>query len=214
MGRDQSEKGEDGRSNLPKEKRPYTASAQNLRAVVLSLGGATRTCLQYLLDTASKEASMHVEPKHTMAELQDAARAERNARVRDRIRGVILAKKGYHAKQVADDLGVSPRAVQDWVWWYNEGGIKNLADAPRPGQPRKCPADKFEAVKKRVLDGPKPEDKVCTLRGADVQKILEKEFGVVQKLSTTYNLLLIGIRFSSVAGGRPTSPPRNTDSLS
>jgi hypothetical protein len=25
---------------------------------------------------------------------------------------------------------------------------------------------------------------------------------------------LIGIRFSSVAGGRPTSPPRNTDSLS
>jgi hypothetical protein len=26
--------------------------------------------------------------------------------------------------------------------------------------------------------------------------------------------LLIGIRFSSVAGGRPTSPPRNTDSLS
>ena len=132
---------------------------------------------------------MHVEPKHTMEELQKAAKAERNARVRDRIRGVILAKKGHFAKQVADDLGVSPRAVQDWVRWYNEGGIKNLADAPRPGQPRKCPADKFEAVKKRVLDGPTPEDKVCTLRGADVQKILQKEFGVVQNLSTTYNLL-------------------------
>jgi p-aminobenzoyl-glutamate transporter AbgT len=30
----------------------------------------------------------------------------------------------------------------------------------------------------------------------------------------TIILVLIGIRFSSVAGGRPTSPPRNTDSLS
>jgi len=118
-----------------------------------------------------------------------ATKAEQNPRVRDRIRGVILAKKGKTAPETAEDLGTSRRAVQEWVRSYNKGGIKNLADAPRSGRPRRCSADKLEAIKKRIVESPKPEDKVCTLRGEDVRRILEKEFGVVQKLSATYNLL-------------------------
>lgn len=132
---------------------------------------------------------MHVEPKDTLVELNAAAKAEKDARVRERIRAVILAKKGRMAKEIAEDLGVSPRSVQYWVHKYNEGGVKNLPDKPRSGPPRKCSPDHFEAVKKRIVDGPKPEDKVCTLRGRDVRKILEKEFGVVQTLSSTYNLM-------------------------
>ena len=132
---------------------------------------------------------MHVERHDTIERLQEAARGELGGRVRDRIRGVIQAKRGRTAKEIADDLGVSPRAVQDWVRWYNQGGLANLPDAPRSGQPRKCRAEQFEAVKARVLAGPTPEDRVCTLRGRDVQRILKDQFKVVQSLSATYDLL-------------------------
>jgi transposase len=132
---------------------------------------------------------MHVETHDTMDELKEAVRRERDGRVRDRLRAILGAKRGRTAKQVADDLGVSPRAVQDWVRWYNAGGRENLPDAPRSGQPRKCKAEYFEAIKQRVLAGPTPEDRVCTLRGRDVQRILKEQHGVVQSLSATYDLL-------------------------
>lgn len=132
---------------------------------------------------------MHVEAHDTMDELKEAVRRERDGRVRDRLRAVLGAKRGRTAKEVAADLGVSPRAVQDWVRWYNQGGLTNLPDAPRSGQPRKCKPEHFEAVKQRVLAGPTPEDRVCTLRGRDVQRILREQHGVVQSLSATYDLL-------------------------
>jgi transposase len=132
---------------------------------------------------------MHVEAHDTLEELQGAIKLERNGRTRDRIRGVVLARKGRTAKEVAADLSVSPRAVQDWVRAYNAGGLKNLPDAPRSGPPRRCPRAIFEPVRKRILDGPRPGDKVCTLRGRDVQRILREEFNIVQKLSTTYELM-------------------------
>lgn len=132
---------------------------------------------------------MHVAEHHNLDQLERAARAERHARVRDRIRAVIMAKRGRTAPQIADDLGRSRRAVQEWIRWYNRGGLDELPDAPRSGPPRRCPPERFQAVKARVLAGPRPEDEVCTLRGADVRRLLEKEFGVVQSLGTTYRLL-------------------------
>jgi transposase len=132
---------------------------------------------------------MHVEAHDTLEELERAVRTERVGRVRDRTHGVLLARRGHTAVEIAGMLSVSRRAVQGWVRRYNEGGLARLPDAPRPGQPRKCPRELFDAVKQRILDGPRPEDGVCTLRGPDVQRILAAEFGVVQELSATYELM-------------------------
>ena len=132
---------------------------------------------------------MHVELHDTLECLQEAAKSEKNARVRDRIRGVILARNRRTAPEIADILGASRRAVQQWIKSYNHNGLKQLADKAKSGHPRCCPADQFEAVKKRINAGPRPEDNVCTLRGRDVQRILKNEFGIVQELSTTYDLL-------------------------
>ncbi len=132
---------------------------------------------------------MHVLPHHSIDELQSAVHHESNGRVRDRIRGVLRAKRGLTAKEVAKELEVSPRAVQDWVRWYNEGKLENLRDAPRTGAPRKCPRDKFDAIRKRIEAGPLATDQVCTLRGVDVQRILAAEYGITQQLSTTYKLM-------------------------
>lgn len=137
----------------------------------------------------SKEARMHVESHDTIEQLRRAARRERDGRVRDRIRAVVKAMQGRTAKEAAADLGVSPRAVQMWVGRYNRGGLADLPDAPRSGQPPRCPPEKHEAVKRRLTGGPTPEDGVCTLRGEDVKRLLAKEFGVVQELSATYTLM-------------------------
>lgn len=132
---------------------------------------------------------MHVETRDTIGELEAAARGERDGRVRDRIRAVILARQGRTAKEVGAVLSVTPRVVQNWVRWYNQGGLADLPDAPRSGQPRRCPKEKFEVLRARILAGPRPQDGVCTLRGRDVQRILAEEFGVVQTLSATYELM-------------------------
>ncbi len=132
---------------------------------------------------------MHVLPHHTAQELRSAIHHESNGRVRDRIRGVLKAKQGLTANEVAQQLDVSRRAVQDWVRWYNEGKLESLSDAPRTGAPRKCPKDKFDAVRKRIEAGALQTDEVCTLRGVDVQRILAVEYGITQKLSTTYKLM-------------------------
>ena len=132
---------------------------------------------------------MHVELHDTLEVLKQAAKSEKNARVRDRIRGVILARDGLTAVEIGEILGASRRAVQQWIKLYNHNGLQELPDKPKSGHPRCCPADKFEALKQRINAGPRPEDNVCTLRGRDVQGILKKEFGIVQKLSTTYELL-------------------------
>ena len=132
---------------------------------------------------------MHVELHDTLEGLKKAAKSEKNARVHDRIRGVILARSGLTAEEIVPILGASRRAVQEWIRVYNQNGLKGLPDKPKSGHPRCCPVEQFEAIKQRINAGPRPEDKVCTLRGRDVQRILKEEFGIVQKLSSTYELL-------------------------
>ena len=44
-------------------------------------------------------------------------------------------------------------------------------------------------MKQRLDAPPRPEDCVCTFRGRDVQRILEREFGVLMSLQAVYDLL-------------------------
>jgi transposase len=44
-------------------------------------------------------------------------------------------------------------------------------------------------LKQRLDAPPRPEDGVCTLRGRDIQRILEQEFGVLMSLQAVYDLL-------------------------
>jgi hypothetical protein len=44
-------------------------------------------------------------------------------------------------------------------------------------------------LKQRLDAGPLPDDGVCTLRGQDVQRILEREYGQLRSLNAVYGLL-------------------------
>ena len=106
-----------------------------------------------------------------------------------RLRVVLLAREGETAVTIAHALGISRRAVQRWVTRYNAEGVDGLADRPRPGQPKHLLDEAIEGFRQRIEAGPLPQDGVCTLRGRDIQTILQKEFGVIHSLSGVYVLL-------------------------
>lgn len=132
---------------------------------------------------------MHIEPHCTLDELVTLIRSERRPRVVRRLTAIQLALTGDTAPDIAEDTHTSERAVRGWVARYNAGGPAALLD--RPGRGRKGPvdADRVEELKARLRAGPTAADGVCTLRGADVRRILADEFGVVRSLAATYDLL-------------------------
>ena len=132
---------------------------------------------------------MHVEPRHSIAELERHARAEKTARVAVRIRAVIMAMRGRDAPTIAEDMGRSRRAVQEWVRWYNQEGLDALRDAPRPGQPRKLTPAQETALCAWLDAGPDQEARECCRRGPEIRRHVEATFGVKYSVPGAYSML-------------------------
>jgi transposase len=127
--------------------------------------------------------------KGDIQELERLAAAQRDALRRDRYRAVLLALDGKEAEQIAEALGRARRSVQDWAYSYRDGGIAAIQPKPRPGRAPKLPRDREAQLKARLDAGARAEDGVCTLRGKDVVRILDQEFGVKYSLPGVYDLL-------------------------
>ena len=132
---------------------------------------------------------MHVEDNDPLDRLQEAARRYRNTRTWPRVQAVILARQGDTAPQIARALGVSRRAIQAWVAAYNRGGLEALPNRPHPGRAPLLSRDQEVRLLERIDAPPRPEDGVCELRGADIRRILEKEFEARYSQSGVYKLL-------------------------
>lgn len=130
---------------------------------------------------------MTVKNRHTTKQLLSLAKSERNKRLAVRIQAVALAKQGFNCPQIVQMTGYSRRAVQRWIARYNQAGIKGLIDKPRTGRPTKLSVYKQEQFCERVDAG--PSDATATLYGRDIQRILEKYFGVIYTLDGVYKLL-------------------------
>jgi transposase len=141
---------------------------------------------------------MHVHDHRTVEQLRDLAKAHAHVRrIWVRYQAVALAQAGRTADDIAEALGCSRRAVQSWVARYNAHGPDTLRERPHTGRPPRLPADQFDRLKLRLAEPPRPEDGVCTLRGTDIRRILEQEFGVTLGLRGVY-LLLDRIGYSSL----------------
>ena len=132
---------------------------------------------------------MHVEPHHTPDQLAELVRAERRAKLARRLAAVRLALLGRTAPQVAGEVLLSERQVRTWVARYNAGGTAALADRPGRGRKAALSGDEERRLRDRLAAGPTEGDGVCTLRGEDVRRILEAEFGVARCLQAVYDLL-------------------------
>lgn len=132
---------------------------------------------------------MRVEDRHGLDELRGLVRAEREASMRNRMQAIVLAKQGRTAEEIAETLGVSRRPVQAWVRRYNESGVEGLRRRPGQGRRERLTREERDRLCGRIEAAPREDDAVCTLRGKDIQRILQKEFGKLYRLSGVYALL-------------------------
>ena len=122
--------------------------------------------------------------------LRRHAAAERQALQRDRYRAVLLvAEHGLAGDEVARRLGRSPRFVDEWAGRYRRGGLDALVPREPPGAAPKLSPAQAAKLKARLDAGPLPADGVCALRGKDVVRILEAEFGVRHTIGSVYSVL-------------------------
>jgi len=132
---------------------------------------------------------MNVVSHHSPAQLQKRYRMEKDARLARRIQGVYLALSGKNCPQIMAITGAARRTVQQWVAKYNRGGLDELCDKPRPGQPTRLPRDREEEFRRRLDQGPLPSDGVSVLTAPVIQRILEREFGQTYSLPGVWGLL-------------------------
>jgi len=125
----------------------------------------------------------------TMAALAAAAKKEKDARIRTRINAVRMMLLGRTVPVVAEFLALGERQLRRWVHRFNGEGLSGLRDHPHPGQPPKLSLDKVDEFKQRIRKGATEEDKVCTLRGKDIHRILSEEYDAKYSLRGTYFLL-------------------------
>lgn len=125
-------------------------------------------------------------------------RQERRAEQRDRWRAAVLAIQGVETQEIQQRLDRSRGFVQRWAYAYRDGGIESLRAKPKPGRSPRLPREREAELVARLEAGPLPGDGVCTLRGKDIQRILDQSFYVKYSLNGVYRLL-DRIGYSSLA---------------
>jgi len=66
--------------------------------------------------------------------LEKLVKKEKNPKLRDRLRGILLLKKSFTYSEVAEILGVTERTVFNWKKRYNLSGYDGLKTNPIPGR--------------------------------------------------------------------------------
>ena len=127
--------------------------------------------------------------KITTEEIVNLVRKEKDGRIRQRLMAMKFISQGQTIPQVARRMDVSERPLRKWLHRFNKQGPNGLSDAPRSGQPPKLKSEQIEKFKQRVRQGATEQDNVCSLRGKDLQKILQEEFNAQYSLGGTYFLL-------------------------
>ena len=107
---------------------------------------------------------MTVVEHHSVDELQELFRREKDARVSKRIWMVWQARLGLTEPQITASIGMARRTVQDWVQRYNEEGLAGLRDRAGRGRKPILSLEERQAVAQRLNEGPQEGD-VCSLCG-------------------------------------------------
>jgi len=109
--------------------------------------------------------------KDEIKHIEGLIRKEKDPRVRDRLRGILLLKKGYTQDKVAEIMGVTTRTVYNWKTRYIQKGVEGLRDKPIPG--RRSTLDEKDMDRlKSLLE----ERDYWTSN--QVRALIKKEFGV------------------------------------
>jgi len=124
-----------------------------------------------------------------LSELHQALRRDPSVLHQTRIRAVLAVAHGQWIPSAAQSQGLKERVLRNWVHQYNHYGIEGLYDRRTQGRRPRLDRAQQAWVKQRILDGPCPEDRICSLRGQDLRRIIAERFGREYSLSGIYYLL-------------------------
>jgi len=111
--------------------------------------------------------------------LQDEIRRSDEARYDHRLHAILLVAQGMSCRRVADLLGDSPRTVQYWVRRFEDEGLSGLADADRPGRPRRLSPEQLERIACVLRDSPQEAGMSANLwDGKTLSSFIRKEWDV------------------------------------
>ncbi len=143
------------------------------------------------------------------AELAEAARRERDGRIRTRILAIRYMQEGHTAREAARVFPTSDTQLRMWVRRYDAEGLDCLRDRPRTGRPPVLPAEEVEAFKDCLRAGPSEAEGLAAYRGEDARRLLKDRFGCDYSISGTY-FLMHRLGFSSLVP-RPVHPKANPE---
>lgn len=114
---------------------------------------------------------------------------ERDPKVRDRLRMILLTKEGYKPKEVATIMRTTERTVYTWKRRYREAGVDGLRTRAKTGRKKKLSDEDRELLKSRLR-----ERDYWTTR--DVRALITREFGVEFTMRHVARLLRkMGMRY-------------------
>src|SRR4051795_2892966 len=91
---------------------------------------------------------------HDARRLEQAFLQANDRKLHDRLQIGRLAYRGRAHRDIAADLGITPRTVQNWLNAYLEGGIAALVPRKAKGHPPAIPAHLAGIIRRWVIDGP------------------------------------------------------------
>lgn len=86
--------------------------------------------------------------------LQDEIRRSYEARYDHRLHAILMVAQGLSCTKVAELLGDSARTVAYWANRFEDEGLAGLADADRPGRPRRLNEQQLERVQQALRKSP------------------------------------------------------------
>jgi transposase len=111
--------------------------------------------------------------------LQDEIRRSYEARYDHRLHAILLVAQGMSCRKISELLGDSPRIVAYWVNRFEAEGLAGLADADRPGRPRRLDEQQIDQIQKALRLS--PEDYGLTAHmwdGKLLSHFIDQQFGI------------------------------------
>ncbi len=114
--------------------------------------------------------------------LETLIKNEKNLKIKDKARAILLMKKKYKQYEVAEILGVTERTLYNWKTRYEQHGYDGLLDKPIPG--RDTFLNDKDMVKLKELLKKRPY-----WTAKEAQALINEEFGRLFVLRQVHRIL-------------------------
>ena len=113
---------------------------------------------------------------------------ETNGRMRVRLMALSHIKEGANNSQVARNLHISRRIVNDWVKNFYTHGLDGLKEKPRPGRPCRLNELQLEQLTEYISNN-SIKEKGGRLKAQTIITYIAQEFNLNYRVSNIYRLL-------------------------